>query len=219
MPDEAPSPSTQRAGVPDPLADLSRAAMAGDEAAFASIHGRLDDRLRRFLLRRAPGRDDLAADLAQRTWVAVWEALRQARYDPNRAAISTFVYAVASKMWLQHLRTSRRAGPAAGLSDDDEGLIADAAGPADAMDLAEVLDAVRACLRADASADGLSQEESVIVCAAASGESDRALAKRLGLAPSTINARKRAAYDKVRRYLARRGHRPESSERHGPDRE
>ena len=50
---------------------------------------------------------------------------------------------------------------------------------------------------------------------AARGESDRALAKRLGVAPSTLNVRKRGALEKLRRFLASRGHRAETGERTG----
>jgi DNA-directed RNA polymerase specialized sigma24 family protein len=44
------------------------------------------------------------------------------------------------------------------------------------------------------------------------------LAKRLGVSPSTANARKRAAFEKVRRHLASLGHR-EITERGGPESE
>jgi DNA-binding NarL/FixJ family response regulator len=37
------------------------------------------------------------------------------------------------------------------------------------------------------------------------GESDRAIAKKLGIAPSNVNVRKHAAYAKVRAYLKRLG--------------
>ena len=34
----------------------------------------------------------------------VWKALREGQYDPERSAITTFVYAVANNAWLSHLR-------------------------------------------------------------------------------------------------------------------
>jgi hypothetical protein len=41
----------------------------------------------------------------------------------------------------------------------------------------------------------------------------------LGLAPSTTNVRKRAVFEKIRRFLAVRGHRGLTSERGEPARE
>jgi len=155
----------------------------------------------------------VAEELAQRTWVAVWQALKAGKYDPSRAAISTFVYAVGFKIWLGHLRGLQRDARHAAALD------AGSTGPGGEVDPgyaaadAELIQAVRDCLAGHGEAGGLTADERALVCAAAAGESDRALAKRLKLAPSTVNARKRAAYEKLRRWLAQRGHRSERTER------
>jgi DNA-binding CsgD family transcriptional regulator len=47
------------------------------------------------------------------------------------------------------------------------------------------------------------------------GETDRELARRLKISPSTANARKRAAFQKLRLYLAARGHRIEGERNAG----
>ncbi len=74
------------------------------------------------------------------------------------------------------------------------------------MQQCELLDAVRACLHAEEAPDSLTPQERHIVQSAARGATDRALAAELGLAASTINVRKQAAYAKLRRALAARGY-------------
>jgi RNA polymerase sigma factor (sigma-70 family) len=185
--------------------------MGGDAAAFEQIHRRLDGGLRRQFVARA-GKADVADDLAQRTWMAVWKAFQEGKYHPERAAISTFVYAVGMKVWLQHLRKNRR--PVGQLPEALAEASGDDADPALTLRFAELLDAVREGVKAGA-AGPLSEEERWIVQEAARGESDRTLAKRLGVAPSTLNVRKRGALEKLRRFLASRGHRPDSGERTG----
>jgi RNA polymerase sigma factor (sigma-70 family) len=185
--------------------------MGGDAGAFEQIHRRLDGGLRRQFLTRA-GRGDLADDLAQRTWMAVWKAFQEGKYHPERAAISTFVYAVGMKVWLQHLRKNRR--QVGQLPEAVAEASTEDADPALTLRLAELLDAVRDGLKATPGGP-LSEEERWIVQEAARGESDRTLAKRLGVAPSTLNVRKKGALEKLRRFLATRGHRGESGERGG----
>ena len=61
-------------------------------------------------------------------------------------------------------------------------------------------------------AGALNPEERALIRAVAGGHSDRSLAKLLGVAPSTVNVRKRTVFEKVKRFLAVRGHRgPERS--------
>jgi len=219
MPDQADDlpPPSRRA-----LHALAADAATGDEPAFAEVHRRLAPGLRRLLLDRARGDDALADDLAQKAWTGAWRALTEGRYDPQKAALTTFVYAVAHKVWLQHLRTGGRADAAAAAYADlgAPGAPHAAPDPADAAGLAQTLDAVRRCLAEpdpdaapSAAPGGLTQDERWLLRAVAAGASDRVLAQRLAVAPSTVNARKNAAYDKLRRHLAVRGHLPDSAER------
>jgi RNA polymerase sigma factor (sigma-70 family) len=197
----------------DPFWGLCSAALGGDQHAFAELHDRLSSGLRNLFMRRTGGREDLADDLTQRTWAGFWKSATEGKYDPSRAAVSTFLYAVGSKIWLQHLRSSRRAErrhaeyiPAIGGGGGEQ--------PADELNAAELLEAVRAALR---DPGVLTPEERSIVEASASGESDRTLARKLGIAPSTLNTRKRAAHEKLRKHLSRRGHRADPGERRGGD--
>lgn len=188
------------------LSDLTSAAARGDERAFAALHLRVGTGLRRVLLKRSGGRADLVDDLLQTTWAAVWEALRSGRYDPARGAITTFVYAVGNNAWLTHLRRSGRAGGAGSIGSSD-GIERDAVTVEaidSAMAEAELIDAVRVCVREEGRA-GLSEQERVIVRGMAGGESDRALARRLGLSCSTVNVKKQRALEKIREHLTERG--------------
>lgn len=198
------------------LQALSEALTRRDRSAFEAVYARLAGGLRRFLLRKSGGRVDWAEEIAQKTWAAVWEAVQDRRYDPQRASISTFVYAIAYKMWLREVRASRSAATvidgAARLSETRPGGADD---PAEVAGLAETIEAVRACLRAADNPGGLTELQRSIVAAVAAGESERSLAEQLGVAPSTVNARKQAAYRKLRRCLAARGISADSIERFG----
>jgi RNA polymerase sigma-70 factor (ECF subfamily) len=200
--------------VPEPPADspaaLAGAAARGDRAAFDRLHVRFSGGLRKLFLSRVSGRADLADDLAQRTWLACWRSLSAGRYDPQRAAFSTFLYAVGTNIWREHLRARARTPERSDsrTAADDELSIPHE----DEQDLAELLDALRACLRGEG-ADALDEEDRWILRSVAAGASDRVMAQRLGVAPSTMNARKRSALEHLRRWLASRGYRPEPPER------
>ncbi len=195
----------------DSMADLAIAAAQGDHSAFEAIHRRLSGGLHRLFMERSAGRTEVAEDLNQRTWLAVWDSLQKGRYDPSRSAITTFVYAVGYKMWLQYLRTASR--PEMLVPDIFEGSRPELATPEYEAGVAELLTAVRQCLKNDGEESVLSEEERGIIRASAAGSSDRDIAKQLRIAASTLNARKQAAIDKIRRFLAGGGHRQHSDER------
>jgi RNA polymerase sigma factor (sigma-70 family) len=171
----------------------------------------------RLFMDRTGGRSELAEDFSQKTWVAVWQALRAGKYDPARAAISTFIYAVGYRVWLQHMRSAGRASAHLDAAAKGMSAMALSTDPANETKLAEAIDSVRSCLRAGPHESGLTDEERWILRAASTGVTDRELAQRLGVAASTANARKQAAYDKLRRYLENKGHRTESSGQEAQD--
>jgi RNA polymerase sigma-70 factor (ECF subfamily) len=213
MPDDAHSqaqPETQTPRRDSSLQHLTLRAARGDEGAFAALHQRLGGGLFRLFLERTGGRSELADDFSQKTWVAVWQALTAGKYDPGRAAISTFVYAVGYRVWLQHMRTTGRANAHLEAAAAGMGSVAASADPSNESKLAEMIESVRGCLRAGDHECGLTDEERWILRAASTGVTDRELAARLGVAASTANTRKQAAYDKMRRYLEKQGHRADS---------
>lgn len=191
------------------LRDLCAGAMAGDERAFEHLHRRVGGGIRRLLLKRSGGREELVDDLTQKTWSSVWQAFKAGKYDPERSAITTFVYAVANNAWLSHLRSFAReqgytGGPATLGESWSESEAAPGGEPADAAGEAETIDIVRACL-SDESPAGLSEQERIVLRAIAAGETDRGLARRLGISCSTVNVRKHAGYAKIRAHLSALG--------------
>lgn len=186
------------------LRSLANDASAGDRGAFDEIHRRLTPGLRRLLQARTSATFDGIDDLLQRTWMHVWRALSEGKYDPERSAITTFTYAVGHKVWLQHLRQApRHAVPLQGAPGEADERADESDDPADAVRLAEQLDTIRAALRDDRAT--LTEDERWMLRQASEGASDRQLARELGLAPSTVNARKRTALEKLRRWLQRSG--------------
>lgn len=197
-------------GPQETLAALAAAASAGDQAAFERIHRRLAGGLLRILLQRTGGRADIAEELAQKTWVVVWEALRDRKYDPARSALTTYIYAISHKVWLQYIRSVGR-GQALPADAESWASLGDAE-PVSVAGMAELLQAVRASMDGT-EPDALTPDERALARAVAAGHSDRSLAKLLGLAPSTTNVRKKAVFEKIRRFLAVRGHRGFQPER------
>ncbi|MCW5764796.1 MAG: RNA polymerase sigma factor [Phycisphaeraceae bacterium] len=169
-------------------------------AVFEDAHGRFGPWVHRRFVERC-GRSDIAEDLSQRTWAAVWRALDTGVYDPRRAAISTFVHAVSQNVWRQWTKSAgAAAGRMAAGEPPDTPAIDD--GPAAVVAEAELIEAVRACV--DGRAGGaIGPEEAQTLRLLATGATDRDLAAALGVAPSTANARKRAALDRLRAYLAK----------------
>jgi RNA polymerase sigma factor (sigma-70 family) len=203
-----------------PLQELAAGAQRGDQRAFEQLLRRLEPGVARVLLRRTGGERELVEELLQKTWIAVWQALREGRYDPRKAAISTFVYAVAHKLWLQHLRSRgtaprTHAGLQAFLAETLEGSNELSA----VLHTSELLDALRHCLRATGTPFSLTPEQREIVVGLASGETERSLAEQLGVVASTVHSHKLLAYKKLRRCLAAKGFSSDYAERDGVHRE
>ncbi len=190
--------------MPQGADELRKRVAAGDREAVAAVIEQLSPGLRRLFGQRLTGRWDRVDDLLQRTWSLLWESLRRGRYNPQRAAVSTFVYAIANNVWLQERRAGRAAEPV-----PDELLHAAAsdpsAGPDHALDYAALLDALRAAIHQQSGSDSLSELERAIVLGTGAGESERALAEQLGLAPSSAHLHKVNAYRKLQRSLEAAG--------------
>ncbi len=200
--DQSPASAARR----DELRALTARCVQGDEAAFADLANRLRPALVRLFTEKMAAKPDLADDLAQRTLVGLWQALSGNRYDAARSAVTTFAYAVAHKVWLQHIRAAGRADAALGRYTR---LIAvsqqrEHQSPAEPAEHAALLESLRDALAGGAGTD-LTDEERWLVRNWASGQSDRDLAKVMGIAPSNVNVRKQRAYAKLRAYLTHLG--------------
>lgn len=201
------------------LRRLCQAAAAGDEAAFREFHRRLHPGVRRFLLRRIQSNAELIEELGQRVWVAMWESLRAGRYDPNRSAPTTFVYGIAYNILLQHFRQGR-----SGISLDDadsivEDLFTNHPEPPEFIRTCELLDAIRDCIAGRVVPSGITSADREILAAVSRGETEREMARNLGISPSTANARKQLALQRLQDYLQKIGHLADPSEQPPDNRE
>lgn len=198
------------------LQSLAAAAATGDDRAFADLHDRLAGGLLRFFSRRLGGRADaatLAEELAQQTWVEVWRAMRDQRYDPGRAAISTFIYAIGYRIWLQERRRRHIQPPVTSAPDELFDRLGGAADGGEFIELCELLDAVRACLANRHGPTALEADERELIERLSAGQSERQIAQELRVAASTVNVRKKAVFTKLRRALGAAGFPAELIER------
>lgn len=88
--------------------ELLERAAAGDRTAFGALYSRYKDTIYRFA-HAMTGSRDLAADVTQEVFVLFIGDLP--RYDPGRAALSTYLYGVARNVTRARLRRERRFRP------------------------------------------------------------------------------------------------------------
>ena len=190
----------QNSSAPESIQHLSRLVMRADRRAFEALHARLRGGLLELMRRRAGPRRGVAEELGQETWAEAWRMIELGRYDAERAAFSTFLYAIARNLWLRHRRERGRHGPHEAEFDELKSPLS-AADPRSAVELAEMLDALRACIASAA----LNDEERAVVSLVMSGETERSIASLLGVAASTVNLRKACALTKLQRCMRRKG--------------
>lgn len=175
-------------------------------AQFAAAHERYAPGLRRFFARRTGGDAEQVEELMQQTWTEAWKAVSEGRYRPEKAALSTFVYAVANKHWLRMRRALGSRRRAAGdVESYIAGWIDPDGGPEDLTAVSELLTALRQCIADAETAWALTPEELAVIRGLMDGLPERRLAQDLQVAPSTAHAWKRAALAKMRRCLAGKG--------------
>jgi RNA polymerase sigma-70 factor (ECF subfamily) len=85
--------------------DLVRHAIAGQREAFAEIYRRYHRFVYRFA-RMMSGSQAIAEDVTQETFTTLLRDLT--RYEPNRGALSTYLYGVARNITRSRLRRERR---------------------------------------------------------------------------------------------------------------
>ncbi len=183
------------------------------EGALAELHDRFAPGLLRFFQRKVSGGGvpnqaygDRADELAQRTWIEFWRALQSGSYDPSRAKHSTFLYAVASIIWLRSVREEGRNSRIAVLPDSDEWLpTSQADDPSHAADLASAIEVIRRVVAGAESTAPLSDDDRVILRAVADDCSEREIAAQLGVSPSTAHERKRAVLARIADFLRGKG--------------
>jgi RNA polymerase sigma-70 factor (ECF subfamily) len=116
--------STDACEPSDP--ELVTRAQAGEREAFAMLYRRHQARVYRFA-RAMTGSDTMAEDVVQDVFLELMRGL--GRYDPSRAALSTYLFGVARNISRYQMRGRRRlsrldaAGDAVAADDPSAGLV------------------------------------------------------------------------------------------------
>jgi RNA polymerase sigma-70 factor (ECF subfamily) len=129
--------------------DLVALAQRGDEAAFASLVRRHQQRAFRIARNLVPNDED-AQDLAQEAFLRVFRNLD--RFDP-RFPFSTWLHRIVTNLAIDHLRRRRLPLVATGGVEEDEGVAleqadADAPAPSRRIEAEETAQRVRDCIAA-----------------------------------------------------------------------
>lgn len=86
------------------LLDIEKVATEHDREAFGRLYGFYAPRVAAYL-RRVGARAEQAEDLAQEVLLTVWRRARQ--FDPEKAALSTWIYTIARNRRIDALRRER----------------------------------------------------------------------------------------------------------------
>lgn len=89
-------------------ADLIRAVAVRDRAAFVTLFERFAGRVKAYAIRAGVGPAD-ADEIAQDVMVSVWR--HASDFDPDRAAVSTWIFAIARNRRIDHHRRGARPAP------------------------------------------------------------------------------------------------------------
>lgn len=98
------------------LAWISRCKLFRDEKAFAHLVEAWSGRIRKFLLMQTGGDGEVSDDLAQETFIKVWDRLpdlRQANRFPG------WIYRIAYNAWMDYIRLRRLSEPIGKVSVPD----------------------------------------------------------------------------------------------------
>lgn len=192
--------------VENPPADTDEALLTrvrdGDRAAYSALLLRYERELFGYL-RRYLGREDLAADVFQNAFLAVYAKAKQ--YEPGRPA-RPWIYAIATHAAIDAQRKEKRqrvhaADPLPGDGDTRTVLdlaVADDADPGEWADLEEQKRAVRAAV--DDLPDSL---RGVVVMAYFQGMRYQEIAEALAIPLGTVKSRMNAAVGKLAGVLKR----------------
>lgn len=166
---------------------MARIAAHQDRDAFAVLFNHFAPRLKSFLIRRGETPES-AEDLAQETMVRLWH--RAASFDPARADISTWLFAIARNLKIDTFRRDRRAD----LHADDFLLEAeDPPQPEELLIGSETSDHVQRAMSA------LPAEQlDLVKLSFFEGRSHGEIAGLLGIPLGTVKSRLRLAFGRLR---------------------
>ena len=187
VPDEQPSDTPRTA--PDWNAALCSVA-GRDREAFAALFAHFAPRLKSYMLRLGSS-DSQAEELAQEAMVTVWR--KADRYDPERAAASTWIFTIARNLRID----AYRRGNHPELDPDDPALVPDAPPAADA-EVARKQDAAR--IRA-ALAELPEEQREVVRLSFFDDKTHTEISEALDIPLGTVKSRIRLAFARIRTSL------------------
>jgi RNA polymerase sigma factor (sigma-70 family) len=159
-----------------------------DRTAFAALFRYFAPRVKGFLMKSGAGAT-LAEECAQDVMATLWQKAHL--FDPARASVATWVYAIARNRRIDALRKARRAEP----EDLDWG-------PEAEPDQAEVLEAQQETARLGKALAALPGPQKALIERAFYGDlSHSEIAAETGLPLGTIKSRIRLALDKLRQQM------------------
>lgn len=174
----------------DPNLLIDRIARTQDQEAFAILFGHFAPRLKSFLIARGES-PEAAEDLAQETMVRMWH--RAGSFDPARADVSTWLFAIARNLKIDTFRQNRRAA----LNVDDFLLTAEEpVRPEEVLIGREARDRVQGAMRS------LPAEQLDLVrLSFFEGHSHGEIAALTGIPLGTVKSRLRLAFVRLREKL------------------
>jgi RNA polymerase sigma-70 factor (ECF subfamily) len=169
---------------------LLRVAKSRDKQAFEQLYRYLAPRLHSYMLSIGTTRD-LADDLVQETLAEVWR--KATLYRPDKAAVSTWVFAIGRNIRIDRFRKVRSFEVAqAGLPEHE---------PVEQIDYGRQLDALDLLERMQR----LPQEQlQVMQLSYVDGLSQSEISERLDLPLGTVKSRVRRAFARIRQEVASR---------------
>jgi RNA polymerase sigma-70 factor (ECF subfamily) len=160
-----------------------------DRAAFAALFVHFAPRLKTYFFRYATVDDTTAEELMQETMLLVWR--KAALFDPDRAAVSTWVFSIARNLRVDAWRLQQRRDA---VEDGADQLATDPAPGSDEI--------VASALREVAlhrAIQGLPREQGhLLLLSYFEDRSHAEIASRVGLPLGTVKSRLRAALSRLR---------------------
>jgi RNA polymerase sigma-70 factor (ECF subfamily) len=184
-----------RAAVPpaeDWAAAIDRVANAQDREAFGRLFTHFAPRVKSYLMRTGSN-EELAEELAQEALVAVWR--KAALFDPEQAAVSTWIFTIARNLRIDAARRHRLDGAG------DESFEFDELDNGE-QGVDEQLDANRLARRVREAMHQLPPEQAqVLRLSFFDDEPHSRIATELGIPLGTVKSRARLAVAHLRRLL------------------
>ena len=184
-------PASRGGGAPATAQELIKAiAERRDRSAFVALFEMFGPRVKSFLMRQ--GADpETAEELMQDVMLTVWRRVEQ--YDPDKAAVSTWVFTIARNRRIDCFRRERRPE----FDPQDPAFVPEQEKPAD-----QIYDAERRNERLHAAVTQLPPEqEHLLRLAYFDDKSHSTIADELALPLGTVKSRLRLAMSKLRTTL------------------